>query len=317
MKYCFGVDLGGTAVKMGVFREDGHLIDKWDIPTDRTNSGKSIPGDIAGSLLEHREKLGIPAGDLLGIGVGVPGQAWPDGTVDAENLGWVRFPLIAGIESASGLRTVADNDANAAAMGEYWQGVGRGFRSLVLVTLGTGVGGGIVLDGLSLPGAHMAGGEIGHVRVEPGETRVCACGGYGCLEQYASATGCARMAREALQNSHEPSALRGIEVLDARAVWDAAKAGDRLALGVADKFCRYLARGLATLAAIVDPELFVLGGGVSGAGELLTRMTAAHYKTLAFQFCKDTPIVTATLGNDAGIYGSAALALRTFRQRLN
>ena len=313
MGFCLGVDLGGTNVKMGVFYEDGTLRDKWEIPTNRANSGASIPRDIAESLLERTERLGISAQDTLGVGIGVPGQVWPDGTVDAENLGWERFPLIAGIEAATGFPVAADNDANVAAAGEYWQGAGRGYNSLVLVTLGTGVGGGIVVDGQCLSGAHMSAGEIGHVQVEPKETLRCACGGFGCLEQYASATGCARMAREELHKTSEPSVLRGLRDIDAKAVWDASKAGDRLALRVADRFCDYLARGLAILAHTVDPEIFAVGGGVSKAGQLLIDMTREKYRSLALSFCRDTPIVLARLGNDAGIYGAAAMATQKLK----
>lgn len=309
MKYAYCVDLGGTAVKLGFFRDDGQLLDKWQIGTDRSGGGQNIPSDIAGSVLAHMGGRGLAREECLGIGIGVPGQVWPDGTVNAENLGWERFPLVSRLESAAGLRVAAENDANAAAVGEYWQGGGKGYRSLVLVTLGTGVGGGIILDGKCLQGAHMAGGEIGHIQVDPGEIRRCVCGRRGCLEQYASATGCVRMALDALRSAGTPSVLRGLPGLEARDVWDAAKAGDELAMGVADRFCRYLARGLAAVAGIVDPEVFVIGGGVSGAGQTLIDVTAGYYRESVMSFFRETPIILARLGNDAGLYGCAAMLL--------
>lgn len=309
MKYGYSVDLGGTAVKMGFFRDDGQLLEKWQISTDRSGGGGHIPSDISGSVLAHMDSRGLAREDCLGIGLGVPGQAWPDGTVYAENLGWERFPLVSLLQSATGLRVAAENDANAAAIGEYWQGGGKGYRSLVLITLGTGVGGGVILNGKCLRGAHLAGGEIGHIQVNPGETRRCACGRKGCLEQYASAAGCVRMAQNALRNSGAPSVLRGRPGLEARDVWDAAKAGDGLAMDAASQFCRYLARGLAIVSSIVDPEVFVIGGGVSGAGQMLIDMTAGYYRESVVSFSRETPIVLARLGNDAGLYGCAAMLL--------
>ncbi len=306
MKYGYGVDLGGTTVKMGLFAESGALLDKWEIDTDATNGGVNIPTDIGKAILADMNKHSFAKEDYLGAGIGVPGQLWNDGTADAVNLGWKRFPLLGRLREITGLRWVGDNDANTAAMGEYWQGGGKGYQSLVFVTLGTGVGGGIILDGKCLRGAHRAGGEIGHIPMDPTETRLCGCGNRGCLEQYASATGCARLAMDALAGSDEPSTLRSARKVDARAVWDAAKAGDALALRVADTFCDILARGLAAVTATVDPEVVVIGGGVSRAGQPLLDMTARHYRRYAFNACKDTPIVLAALGNDAGMYGCMA-----------
>ena len=306
MKYGYGVDLGGTTVKMGLFAEDGALLDKWEIDTDTTNGGVNIPTDIGRAVLADMNKHSFAKEDYLGAGIGVPGQLWPDGSADAVNLGWKRFPLLGPLQEITGLRWVGDNDANTAAMGEYWQGGGKGYHSLVFVTLGTGVGGGIILDGKCLRGAHRAGGEIGHIPMDPTETRLCGCGNRGCLEQYASATGCARLAMDALAGSDEPSTLRSARKVDARAVWDAVNTGDALALRVAGKFCDILARGLAAVTATVDPEVVVIGGGVSRAGQPLLDMTAERYRRYAFNACKDTPIVLAALGNDAGMYGCMA-----------
>ncbi len=306
MKYGYGVDLGGTTVKMGLFTGEGQLLDKWEIDTDTSAGGRNIPSDIGRSILADMKKHSFAAEDYLGVGIGVPGQVWPDGTADAVNLGWRKLPLISELEAVTGLRAVGDNDANTAAMGEYWQGGGKGYKSLVLVTLGTGVGGGIIIDGKCLQGAHRAGGEIGHIPVDPTETRICGCGNRGCLEQYASATGCARIAVETLSATDAPSTLRSSRKVDARAVWDAVKAGDKVALEIADKFCDYLGQGLAIVANTVDPDVLVIGGGVSRAGQVLIDITAEKYRVHAFNACKDTPIVLAALGNDAGMYGCVA-----------
>ncbi len=306
MKYGYGVDLGGTTVKLGLFTEDGRLIDKWEIDTDISGSGRNIPGDIGRSILADMQKHTFQKSDYLGIGIGIPGQLWEDGTATAVNLGWDRQPLVSELQELTGLRVAGDNDANTAAMGEYWMGGGKGYRSLVLVTLGTGVGGGIIIDGKCLRGAHMAGGEIGHMPVNPAETRQCGCGNRGCLEQYASATGAARLAMEALASSPEPSTLRSAGKVDAKALWDAVKTGDRLAIEIAGRFCDYLGRGLAMISSTVDPEVLVLGGGVSRAGQVLIDMVTEKYKKYAFNACKNTPIVLAELGNDAGMYGSMA-----------
>ncbi len=308
-KYGYGVDLGGTTVKLGLLTPEGRLIDKWEIDTDVSGGGRNIPRDIGSSILADMNKHSFDKRDILGIGIGVPGQVWEDGTANAVNLGWDHLPLLGELTSMTGLRAVGGNDANVAAMGEYWMGGGKGYRSLVLVTLGTGVGGGIIVDGKIHVGAHGAGGEIGHIPVNPAEPRSCGCGNHGCFEQYASATGNARIALELLAASDRPSTLRSCPKVDARACWDAARAGDGLAVEIADKYCAYLGQGLAAVANTVDPEVLVLGGGVSRAGQILLDLVLPHYRRFAFPACKNTPIVLATLGNDAGIYGAMAMLL--------
>lgn len=302
-KYGYAVDIGGTAVKMGLFDEDGALIGKWSIDTDISDGGVNIPDDIAHSILDDIAQRGLKREDILGVGVGIPGQAHEDGTADAVNLGWSRFPMITSLTAMTGLRIVTDNDANMAAKGEYWMGSGKGYKSLVLVTLGTGVGGGIVVDGKCMSGAHGAGGEIGHIPVEPAETRMCSCGSRGCLEQYASATGNTRIAEDILRSSSEPSILRDAEKLDSKICWDAAISGDKLALEIAERFSDYLGRGLAVVANTIDPEIILIGGGVSRTGAPLIDRVTEHFRLYAFPACRDTKIARATLGNDAGIYG--------------
>ncbi len=304
MKYGFGVDLGGTTVKMSLFSTDGTLLEKWFIDTDTSNGGRNIPGDIARSILADMKKYPFAPSDYIGIGIGVPGQIHKDGSASAVNLSWDHMPLLDELTKITGLRSTGGNDANMAALGEYWMGGGKGYSSLILVTLGTGVGGGIIIDGKCLNGAHGAGGELGHIPIEPGEKRQCACGSRGCLEQYASATGNVRIATELLAATDEPSTLRSVPKLDAKSCWDAAIAGDPLAMRIADVFSDYLGRGLAAAANIVDPEIILLGGGVSHAGDALLTRVRKSFEKYAFPACKKTPIGLATLSNDAGIYGA-------------
>ena len=203
----------------------------------------------------------------------------------------------------------AGNDANVAALGEMWKGGGKGARNLILATLGTGVGGGIIVNEKIVTGAHGAGGEIGHALVNPEETVACNCGNKGCLEQYASATGIAKLAREALEKSDKESLLRNREKVTAKDVFDAYKEKDELAGEIVEKFSTYLGHALAIFACVTDPDVIVIGGGVSKAGDVLVECVQRHYERHAFPVCKKTPIKLATLGNDAGIYGAAKLIL--------
>lgn len=308
MKYGYGVDVGGTAVKIGFFDEEGTLLDKWSV--DSRDPERPIPRNISELIRRDMERRPLSREDYLGIGVGVPGQVWRDDTVSAVNLGWDHAPVLRELVSGTGLKVIGGNDADLAAMGEFHYGSGRSAtETMVMITLGTGVGGGIIVDGRPIKSAHQASGEIGHIPMNPSETLVCGCGNRGCLEQYASATGCARLAREALGACADPSSLRSLESVDAKAVWDAVSAGDALAGRIAGTYCEYLAQGLATVANIIDPEIIVIGGGVSRAGQILIDMVSGPYRRMAFNACKDTPIVLASLGNDAGIYGAMAAVL--------
>ena len=303
-QYYVGVDVGGTTVKMGMFSDTGELLDKWEIPTRRKNNGKYILSDIVDSIEEKRETF---EGNIKGIGVGIPGPVTADGTVlKCANLGWDVFSVSNKLASLTGVGNVkVGNDANVAALGEMWKGGGRGYDSIVMVTLGTGVGGGVILQGKILTGCKGAGGEIGHMKVNMDETRVCGCGNKGCLEQYASATGIVNMAKE---NVPEGSYLADKKVT-AKAVFDGAKEGDAYCMEVVEKFGRYLGVALSNVAHVVDPEAFVIGGGVSKAGQPLIDCIEKYYQRYAFPSCKETPIVLATLGNDAGIYGAAKMVL--------
>lgn len=308
--YLFGVDVGGTTVKMGLFDKDGNVLEKWEIPTRTENGGEKILPDIADSIKNKMTEKGITKGDVIGAGAGVPGPVDGNGVVHrAVNLGWGEVDLKKELSTLlDGMRVEAGNDANVAALGEMWKGGGQGHQNLVAVTLGTGVGGGIIINGEILTGATGAGGEIGHIHVEDNETGACGCGNFGCLEEYASATGITRLANRALAASDKDSVLRGGEV-SAKTVFDAVKAGDALAIEVAEKFGEYLGKGLGVIAGVVNPEIFVIGGGVSKAGEVLFDYIKPSFEKTVFHGCKNTIFALATLGNDAGIYGAARLLL--------
>lgn len=310
-RYAFGVDIGGTTVKMGLFDKEGCVLDKWEIPTNRDNDGASILPDVADSIREKMQEKNIEADDLAGIGVGAPGAVDEEGTLvsGAVNLGWDVFNIPKVLNGYLDIPVKAANDANAAALGEMWQGGGKGYNDLVAVTLGTGVGGGIIINGNILTGAFGAGGEIGHIHIEDRETEECGCKNKGCLEQYSSATGIVRIAQARLAMDDTPSVLRH-KRLSAKAVFDAVKENDKVAEEIAEEFGEYLGKGLAIVSSVVNPEIFVIGGGVSKAGDVLLPYIMEPFQKYAFGPCKDTKFALATLGNDAGIYGAAALVLQ-------
>lgn len=310
-KKIFGVDLGGTTVKLGLFNEEGVVEEKWEIPTRKEDKGAHILPDIAQAILKKMEEKGLSKeSDVAGVGIGVPGPVDEKGIVHkAANLGWGEFSVSEELAVLlGGIPVEAGNDANVAALGEMWMGGGRGCENIVAVTLGTGVGGGIIVAGRVVSGATGAGGEIGHIHIEDNETESCGCGNCGCLEQYASATGITRLAKKRLEKDDKPSVLRE-RSLSAKAIWDAVKEGDELAIEVARQFGTYLGKGLAAVAAVVNPEVFVIGGGVSKAGEILFDYICDEYKKYVFHGSREARFVLATLGNDAGIYGAARLVL--------
>ena len=309
MRYCMGVDVGGTSVKLGLFETEGKLLDKWEIPTRKENHGEQILPDVAASILGKLEEKKIQREAVAGVGMGIPAPVDSEGVVQqTANVGWGYKEVTRELsELLDGMRVEAGNDANVAAMGEMWLGAGRGEKNLVMVTLGTGVGGGVIVDGHMIVGHHGAGGEIGHICVNREEEDSCGCGLHGCLEQYASATGIAKLARKALSGEHEETVLHGEP--SAKDVFDAVKAGDALATRIADEFGRYLGGALASIAVVADPAVFVIGGGVSKAGPVLIPFVEKAFLEKAFFANKDTKIVLAELGNDAGICGAARLIL--------
>lgn len=309
-KYAFGVDIGGTTVKIGFFEDNGTLLEKWEIPTVTTNNGEAILPDVAKSLLEKLEEKQISKEQIVGIGVGAPGAVDSEGTLvtGAVNLGWGAFNIPEMLRQYIDIPVKAVNDANAAAFGEMWKGGGKGYRNMVAVTLGTGVGGGIIVNEQIVVGATGAGGEIGHIHIKDDETVTCNCGCKGCLEQYASATGIVRLAERRLAKDDKESVLRNI-TLSAKAVFDAVKQGDSVALEIAEEFGDFLGKGLSIVAGVVNPEIFVIGGGVSKAGDILLKYIEPAYKKYSFVGLHKAKFALATLGNDAGIYGAAGLIL--------
>lgn len=311
MKYCFGVDIGGTTVKMGLFTTEGMLLDKWEIKTHTVNKGESILPDIAQAIMDKMREKDILKDDIEGVGVGVPAPVNENGVVqNTVNLGWGYKEVTRELaELLGGLKVEAGNDANVAALGEMWLGAGRGQKNMIMVTLGTGVGGGVIVNGKVLVGANGASGEIGHLCVNYGETDSCGCGNKGCLEQYASATGIARLARIRLQKNEDETVLREQETLDAKAVFDAVKAGDKVAIEIAEEFGKYLGYAAANIANVTNPKTIVIGGGVSKAGEILLSFIEKPFQERVFFANKNVEFVLATLGNDAGICGAAKLIL--------
>ena len=309
--YVFGIDVGGTSVKCGLFQTDGTLLEKWEIPTRTENGGSEILPDIAKSVKAKMAEKGIAADDVAGVGIDVPGPVNDKGELSiAVNLNWGYKNIVKELsDELGGMAVKAANDANAAALGELWAGGGKGSKNLVMVTLGTGVGGGIIVDGKMVAGANGAGGEIGHLNVCEDESEACNCGQHGCLEQYASATGVVRMAKRKLAKTTEETSLRKFEDLTAKDVFDEAKAGDKVALEIVDEVCEILGKALGKIACVVNPEVFVIGGGVSKAGQILIDTIKKYYVPNTFSSCKDARFELASLGNDAGMYGCMCLVL--------
>ena len=307
-KKCIGIDVGGTSVKIGLFETTGDLLLKWEVPTRKEEGGKYIIGDVAASILKTLEEKQIPMEEVVGAGLGVPGPVMPDGSVEVcVNLGWRNVnpgKELSGL--LGGMPVKSGNDANVAALGEMWQGGGKGVDDIVMVTLGTGVGGGVIIGQKIVAGKHGLAGEIGHIHIRDEETEHCNCGGVGCVEQISSATGIAREARRKMAASDAPSAMRKFgDRITAKNVLDAAKAGDALALETMEVVGHYLGLALAQISMVVDPEVFVIGGGVSRAGQFLIDTIYKHYDQYTPISKNKSGIVLATLGNDAGIYGAA------------
>ena len=309
MKYCIGIDIGGTTVKVAVFSQEGDIIEKWEVITRTEDEGINILPDVSVSLESKLVALQITKEMLIGVGIGVPAPVSADGIVNGSaNLGWKYKEVKKEAELLFGVPVKVGNDANVAALGEMWKGGGQGYESLVMVTLGTGVGGGIIHNGQILNGATGAGGEIGHICVNNFETDHCGCGKQGCLEQYSSATGIVRLAKQHLAKSDKESLLREGEV-SAKSVFDAVKLGDQIACEIADEVGRYLGYAIANIAVIVDPQVVVIGGGVSKAGTILLEYIEKYYQDKAFFANKKVKFVIATLENDAGVCGAAKLVL--------
>ena len=309
--YAFGIDIGGTTVKMGLFTTDGVLQESWEIPTRKEEAGAHILPDIAEAMKAKLEEKGISLDNVEGVGIDVPGPVLEDKIVNrCVNLGWGVFDVTKELRSLIDIDNIkVANDANAAALGEMWKGGGEGHKNVVMITLGTGVGGGVIIDGKIVAGHFGAGGEIGHLLVNRFEERPCGCGKAGHLEQYASATGIARRAKDVLALSDRPSTLRELPEVTAKDVFDHAKAGDILAVEIVDFVGQVLGGACSMISAVVDPEIYVIGGGVSKAGEILTSVIRKYFRGAAFHASEDAHFALAKLGNDAGMYGAVKMVL--------
>ena len=310
-EYAFGIDLGGTTAKIGLFTTSGALLEKWEVATDTSNAGEHILENLAAAILGKMNEQGIQPEQVEGVGIGVPGPVLDSSIVPivCANLGgWGERNVSAQLSGLlNGLKVLVGNDANVAALGEIWMGAAKGAKNAVMVTLGTGVGGGVVVNGKVIDGVHGAGGEIGHITVNRHETATCGCGKHGCLEQYSSATGVVRCMKKLLdENLDTPCVLRGTEFA-AKDVFDAARNGDALAAREVDEMSDTLGMALANIASTVDPEAFLVGGGVARAGDVLFAPLNKHFQEYAFKSCREIPIKQASLGNDAGIYGAVRL----------
>ena len=310
MHYGFGVDLGGTTVKLAFFQEDGSLVSKWEIPTNTTDNGAQILPDIASSVLSYIKQNKVSFDDVLGIGIGVPGAVDKNGIVaGCDNLGWGRTDICAALKDLTGLPVAAGNDATVAALGECWKGSGQGCDDMVFITLGTGVGGGMVVGGKPLHGTTGAAGEIGHMVLNRNETRVCGCGKKGCVEQYCSATGIVRMAKDYLAQSDCDSILRSVEKLTCKDVFDAAANQDVAAAEVLEQVYAYMAEFIANICCVLNPSRIVIGGGVSKAGQILLDGIKRHIGRYIYHAAANLEFSLASLGNDAGVYGAVKLIL--------
>lgn len=316
-KKIIGIDLGGTSAKFAILNQQGKIQEKWSIKTDTSNDGQLIVHDIIESIKQQLELSELSTEDFIGIGMGSPGTVnQANGTVTgAYNLNWKNpQPIRQQIELAFGLPFFIDNDANLAALGEQWLGAGNNEPDVVFVTLGTGVGGGLVSDKNVLRGAMDAAGEIGHLTIEiNGYT--CTCGKKGCLEQYTSATGIERMARDMADAFKNDSSLlkKKIEngkTIDAKMIFDLAKENDKLANMVVDRAAVYLGIALGNVANLLNPSTIVLGGGVSKAGQFLAEKVNKEMQHFLFPTIREyTKVRIAELGNDAGVIGAASLVL--------
>lgn len=316
MKKVIGIDLGGTTAKIGILNQQGEIEKKWELPTDISEEGSLIVPNIIQSIQEVLSADNLSATDFLGIGMGTPGTVnRADGTViGAYNLNWKTEQKIREqVESSTGISFFLDNDANVAALGEQWMGAGNNEQNVSFITLGTGVGGGLVSDGSLIHGAVDAAGEVGHITVEPGGY-LCTCGKKGCLEQYASATGIVRLANDLVGEYPDKSELKAIldknETIDSKRIFDLAKTGDGYANYVVDRFAYYLGLALGNIANILNPSTIVLGGGVSKAGDFLVEKVSKVVEEFTFPTIRPiTKIKIAELGNDAGMIGAASLVI--------
>lgn len=314
MKYYVGIDLGGTNIVAGVVDENYNIINKASVKTNRPRPEKEIADDMAKVALQAIQEANLTVDDVEWIGIGTPGIAnSKEGIIDYScNLGFDNTPMVKYIQEHINKPVYVENDANAAAYGEYVAGAGKGHSSLVCITLGTGVGGGVVTDGKILTGFNFAGAELGHMVIEVDGVQ-CSCGRKGCFEAYSSATGLIRMTKEAMEKDKKSSMWDLVRErnnkVSARISYDAMRMGDKSATEVVDKFTKYLASGLTNVINIFQPEVLCIGGGVCNEGDALLNPVKELIAKEVYtkNSPKNTDVVIAKLGNDAGIIGAAFL----------
>lgn len=303
--YLIGVDIGGTTIKIGKFNQEGHLLEKWDIPTDKSDHGRHILNHVIDSIYSR-----VRLDAIKGIGIGVPGPVKDGIVLRAVNLGWGTMYVEETVRALLGdqdIQIAVGNDANVAAAGEVFQGAAKGFRNVVMLTLGTGVGGGIIQDGKLIEGAHGVGGEFGHIVIDQLHGFACNCGKKGCLETVTSATGIVQLAKKRLHEHWEDTPLRSYESFSAKKVFDFAKAGDAFCQSIIAEVADKLAYALSIVTLSIDPDIILFGGGVSLAGEYLMDQIKKTYLEYVSPFIHEANFALALLGNDAGIYGAAYL----------
>jgi glucokinase len=313
-RFYVGIDIGGTMVKTGLCNDDGTLLRSNEAPTGLEGGVDHVISNIANYIrqivLDHQ----VDWDHIAGVGIGIAGFIdFPSGVIrTSPNFpGWLNVPVKSMLETELHKRVKINNDANAAALGEAWGGAGRGFENIVVFTLGTGVGGGIIIRGSVYEGATGMGGELGHIQVVPDlEAIQCGCGQYGCVETVSSATGIVRMARDAVLRGDKTS-LSTIDNITAKHVFDAAKAGDEVSLRIVKRAAFYLGKAMAATAVVVNPQRFILGGGVAKAGNILFDEVRTVFNKFTPEAARiSVDIVPAQLGNDAGVVGAAGLHLR-------
>ncbi|MEI3598043.1 MULTISPECIES: ROK family glucokinase [unclassified Oceanobacillus] len=316
-----GIDIGGTTVKIGLINHNGEFLVKWKIPTNKDNAGKTIVKDIWASITDTLSKHKIE-NKIIGIGVGAPGFIHPETGIveEAVNIGWKNFNLTEELHRLSSLPVFIENDANLAALAENWKGSGNSAENLIFITLGTGVGGGIIANGEILNGTNGTAGEIGHILVTPNEYRLneyrCNCGRVGCLETIASATGIVHMAMDHIKEApHGVLAARYNQrgMLEAKDVFDCATSGDEASQRIIDRMSDMLGMAMANMAVTINPSQIIIGGGISKAGEpLLAKITAAFKKYALPRVSECCEVKLAQLDNDAGMIGAAYLVKSRF-----
>ena len=306
-KYIYGIDIGGTTTKIGLFSLEGDLLDKWEIATNKTDNGIHILKEIYESINGHQ----IDLKDVLGYGFGVPGPVMDGYIIKGINIDWENYNLKTEfIKLVKNEKVFVENDANVAALGETWQGAAKGYINCAMITIGTGVGGGIIVNGEVVVGAHGSGGEIGHIRVVHENGLLCNCGCKGCLETVASATGIRNAFKAILKSSNIPTESKDFPKISVKKIFDSAIKGDPQCLTIVDKTSYYIAYSCQVLSVITNPDIIIIGGGVSNAGDFLLDKIRTCFKEIAFKSTKNTLIVKAKLGNDAGIYGAASLVAK-------